>query len=276
MDQTTQQGIAALKRGDKVRARQLLIEAAKQNPDNVQAWLWLSGAVETDRERVHCLQQVLRLNPDNQAAAKGLARLVASGAVSLQAKSAEAKSVPPPAMPRRQAAATRLASTPQSARGGTKQDAIIFTARPSLIPLFTAGFLIVLIFGALWGLIMSLFPAGETGSLIRGLFTVILLLYAVGMGLRWVVALIRRLVSRYTLTSRRLIVQNGILSRSRKTIPIRRIQDVTYHQRLLDRPFNIGDVIVESAGERGAVRLISLPRCQEYAETVLEVVHRSG
>lgn len=68
-------GIRALHSSDKVRARTLLSEAVMLDPESEQGWLWLSGAVETHSERVRCLQQVLRLNPQSAAALQGLRML---------------------------------------------------------------------------------------------------------------------------------------------------------------------------------------------------------
>lgn len=68
-------GVRALHRSDKVRARMCLSEAVALDPGIEQAWLWLSGAVETDAERVRCLQQVLALNPQSQPALQGLRML---------------------------------------------------------------------------------------------------------------------------------------------------------------------------------------------------------
>lgn len=39
---------------------------------NEQAWLWLSGVVDTDEDRLICLENVLTLNPDNVRARAGL------------------------------------------------------------------------------------------------------------------------------------------------------------------------------------------------------------
>ena len=75
MADTTQQGIAALKSGNRAAARQLLAAAIKENPNNILAWLWLSGAVDKYEERAACLRQVLRIDPDNTAALKGLRQL---------------------------------------------------------------------------------------------------------------------------------------------------------------------------------------------------------
>jgi pimeloyl-ACP methyl ester carboxylesterase len=64
-----------LQNGDRAAARQLLAEALRHNPSDEQAWLWLSGAVESDKECLDCLQQVLAIDPGNQAALAGLEAL---------------------------------------------------------------------------------------------------------------------------------------------------------------------------------------------------------
>lgn len=70
-----QQGVAALKAGQKAEARRLLERVVQQDKDNETAWLWLSGAVDTDRERIHCLREALRINPNSQHARRGLETL---------------------------------------------------------------------------------------------------------------------------------------------------------------------------------------------------------
>ena len=70
-----QDGIQAVKRGEREKARTLLTQVVEQDETNEQAWLWLSGAVDTDEERRVCLENVLALNPNNAAAQRGLARL---------------------------------------------------------------------------------------------------------------------------------------------------------------------------------------------------------
>ncbi|MCI0396280.1 MAG: hypothetical protein L0332_02215 [Chloroflexi bacterium] len=74
------QGIAAAKNGDKSTARELLLQVVEADENNEQAWLWLSGVVETDEDRRICLENVLALNPANAAAGHGLARLAAASA----------------------------------------------------------------------------------------------------------------------------------------------------------------------------------------------------
>lgn len=75
VDDLLQQGIAALKAGHKPAARALLARALRRDGQNETAWLWLSGAVETDEERRRCLLRVLEINPDNELARRGLEAL---------------------------------------------------------------------------------------------------------------------------------------------------------------------------------------------------------
>jgi DNA helicase-2/ATP-dependent DNA helicase PcrA len=76
VSEITKQGIQALKSGDRARAHQLLLSAVQHDPNDSLAWLWLSGAVESDAERMECLKRVLAINPDHAAARRGLAMLL--------------------------------------------------------------------------------------------------------------------------------------------------------------------------------------------------------
>jgi tetratricopeptide (TPR) repeat protein len=66
MDDLIQQGANALKSGDRETARKLLISAVKQSPNNERAWGWMYNACNTDQERIQCLKQILRINPNNE------------------------------------------------------------------------------------------------------------------------------------------------------------------------------------------------------------------
>jgi hypothetical protein len=74
-DDLLQQGIAAYKAGLKSEARSLFKRVLDLDPGSEQAWLWLGGAVDNDQERRHCLELVLAINPANETARQGLARL---------------------------------------------------------------------------------------------------------------------------------------------------------------------------------------------------------
>jgi Flp pilus assembly protein TadD len=72
IDDLLRRGIAAAKAGQKDQARELLMEAIELDERNEQAWLWLSGVVESLNDRRICLENVLAINPDNANAKTGL------------------------------------------------------------------------------------------------------------------------------------------------------------------------------------------------------------
>jgi hypothetical protein len=50
------------------RTFQLLTRATQDSSTAEHAWLWLSGVVSRDEERLFCLGNVLRINPNNEHA----------------------------------------------------------------------------------------------------------------------------------------------------------------------------------------------------------------
>ncbi|MEN9937427.1 MAG: hypothetical protein RLZZ387_4006 [Chloroflexota bacterium] len=65
-------GIEAAREGNREEARNLFSLLTRQEPDNVQAWLWLAGVAEGPEQRRAALEQVLVYEPDNEMALKGL------------------------------------------------------------------------------------------------------------------------------------------------------------------------------------------------------------
>jgi hypothetical protein len=70
-----QQGLTAARVGDLEDARHLLREATEQMPDSVEAWLGLAGVVESLEEKQRCFSKVLDIDPNNDEARAGLARV---------------------------------------------------------------------------------------------------------------------------------------------------------------------------------------------------------
>ena len=67
----------------------------------------------------------------------------------------------------------------------------------------------------------------------------------------------------YEITTRRLRLREGILSRSGRDFPLNRISDVSFSQSLLDRLLGCGKLIVESPGEQGQLVLTEIPHVQQ-------------
>ncbi len=66
------EAIAAVRAGDRNHARDLLTRLLKIDSANPDYWLWMSAVVDSERERIYCLQSVLRQDPTNRAALRGL------------------------------------------------------------------------------------------------------------------------------------------------------------------------------------------------------------
>src|SRR5574341_24636 len=75
IDRLYREGVAAIRAGDKAAARERLMEVVRLDRTHEQAWLWLSAAVDTVDDRVVCLENVLTINPNNEAARRGLEKL---------------------------------------------------------------------------------------------------------------------------------------------------------------------------------------------------------
>lgn len=68
MDDLLQQGMVAYKAGRRDEARNYVIAAIKQNRDNERAWQFMYNVANDDKERLSCLKQILRINPQNTKA----------------------------------------------------------------------------------------------------------------------------------------------------------------------------------------------------------------
>lgn len=108
--QWLREGIAAVKRGDDERARELLLQVVDADEYNEQAWLWLSSVVESDADRQVCLENVLAINPNNNLAKAGLVHLRERKAADLLTVELppEPEPTPPPAESQPEASAMPL------------------------------------------------------------------------------------------------------------------------------------------------------------------------
>ncbi len=124
------EAIAAARAGDRTRARELFTRLVRSNSANAEYWIWLSSVVDTNKERIYCLELALRLDPTNRAALRGL--------VILGARKPEGKEAQQVArLPRKMAAA----KTPAQ-RGGGRRVAIPWRF---LAAIAVGGILLVLV-----------------------------------------------------------------------------------------------------------------------------------
>lgn len=89
----------------------------------------------------------------------------------------------------------------------------------------------------------------------------------------WVVVpFLRWRTTTYVLTSRRLIMRSGILSRQGRDMPLTRVNDASFSHNVVDRILRCGTLVIESAGERGQLVLASVPRVESVQREVYRQV----
>jgi membrane protein YdbS with pleckstrin-like domain len=74
---------------------------------------------------------------------------------------------------------------------------------------------------------------------------------------------LRWLTSTYTVTNRRLITRQGLITRTGRDIPLFRINDVAYEKHLLDRILGCGTLIISDATEKAGVVLPDIPNVEQ-------------
>ena len=87
-----------------------------------------------------------------------------------------------------------------------------------------------------------------------------------------IVPVLRWRTTTYELTTRRLKVRSGIVTRRGRDIPLARINDVSFSKGLLDRLLGSGRLVVESAGEHGQIVLTDIPRVEFTQATLFRLV----
>ncbi len=71
-DPMFEDAVDALRQGDQPRAKEILTRLLQADQNNAKYWVWMSGAVETPKERIYCLETALKLDPKNGIAKRGL------------------------------------------------------------------------------------------------------------------------------------------------------------------------------------------------------------
>ena len=76
----------------------------------------------------------------------------------------------------------------------------------------------------------------------------------------------------YEVTTRRMRLRDGILTRNGRDIPLSRITDVSFQKGVLDRLLGCGTLVVESAGEHGELALTAIPHVERVSALLFQLV----
>ena len=97
---------------------------------------------------------------------------------------------------------------------------------------------------------------GVAQNVIAIVMLTLILYFSVFPFLRWQ-------FTRFVLTSDRLITRSGVIAKHSREIPLERINDVTFTQSVTERFLGAGDLLIESAGERGQSRISSVRKPED-------------
>ena len=98
---------------------------------------------------------------------------------------------------------------------------------------------------------------------------VVALVWFLGRYAKWI-------TTNFVLTSDRLIYRSGVASRQGREIPLERLNDVSFHQSLLQRILGAGDLLIESGGERGQEQFGSFAHPQDTQNEVHRAIEAAA
>ena len=130
---------------------------------------------------------------------------------------------------------------------------------------FLAGPAVALVLALVLAIVVSARVAGDVQRL-----ALIPLLLLVVVSLVWfVVRYAKWATTTFVVTTDRLIHRTGVVSKSGREIPLERLNDVSFHSTIFQRMLGAGDLLIESAGERGQQLFASFP----HPEKTQNLIH---
>jgi uncharacterized membrane protein YdbT with pleckstrin-like domain len=100
---------------------------------------------------------------------------------------------------------------------------------------------------------------------------------AIIAGLTLVVGYLRRVSTKYLITTQRLRISRGLVRRSVQETRLERVQNVNYEQGVLDRIFKVGNVDFDTAGtDDSEFRFEWVNGPEKVVRAVDEAIHGSG
>jgi uncharacterized membrane protein YdbT with pleckstrin-like domain len=120
---------------------------------------------------------------------------------------------------------------------------VLYEGHPSwrsILGFYLKGILVIAAIAVVVGLVTRV-----TGDEVdRGLVSIIVV---AGIAIVVLAGFIKRVATRYTITNKRLHIKRGIISREVQETRLERVQNVNYHQSVLQRVLQIGDVDFDTA-----------------------------
>jgi uncharacterized membrane protein YdbT with pleckstrin-like domain len=130
----------------------------------------------------------------------------------------------------------------------TSDEEIVLDLRPHWIalvgPIVVTILLIAAVIAAYAGIHGSNGAKGILKLATLAAAILLFLIYPLRQFIRWA-------TSHFVVTNERLIHRSGLIAKNSMEVPLNRLNDVRFHQGVFERMIGAGDIIIESAGERG-------------------------
>lgn len=142
----------------------------------------------------------------------------------------------------------------------------IFSIRPTLI-FVGSGYILAVIGGILLAVLLAFLGVFLTYPLLSGGAVVLLCLSLLLIPAYYHV---RQKMIRYTLTDSKIEIDEGLINKTTRNVPLRIIQDVTVSANALQRMLGFGNIEIENANENDSMivlRNINSPK--QHAEQIL-------
>lgn len=130
--------------------------------------------------------------------------------------------------------------------------ALIFPVLWLLIIVAVASFVIAKL-GDMLGSTTAALPVSRWAVVAVAVFLVVFL---------FVRPLISWLTTQYVFTNRRIIVRTGFITRKGRDMPLSKVNDVMFEHSVLERIFNCGRLVIESAAENGSLHIVDVPNVE--------------
>lgn len=128
---------------------------------------------------------------------------------------------------------------------------------------------IFLITCAAVGVLLAVVPDGDAQGWLRLIVIILGVLVVIRLTL-WPFA--NWLTSTYTVTNERLLTSHGVFRQYGRSMPLSRVNDVSFDHGVLDRMLGCGTLVVSSAGEMGQLELPDVPHVESVQRTIYQLV----
>ena len=151
----------------------------------------------------------------------------------------------------------------------TDQEDVVLHLHPHWKTAIRPGLVVLL---ALATIILTwvMLPQNTGGFLAFGVVALIMGYYGIRYG---VSPLVIWRCTHYVVTNERILLQDGVIARERRDLPLNRVNDHLLTQSLLDRVFGSGTLTIDSIGDQAAV-LTAVPHAHHLQTALYELIEQ--